>query len=88
MANIKSAIKRIQVTERQALRNKSIKSAVKTQIKKVITAIENKDAAAAQTELKAAIKKISMAASKGLYHKNTAGRKVSRLTKLVNELGK
>ncbi|AVM69685.1 30S ribosomal protein S20 [Lachnospiraceae bacterium oral taxon 500] len=88
MANIKSAIKRIQVTERQALRNKSIKSAVKTQIKKVITAIENKDAAAAQTELKAAIKKISMAASKGIYHKNTAGRKVSRLTKLVNELGK
>lgn len=88
MANIKSAIKRIQVTERQALRNKSIKSAVKTQIKKVITAIENKDAAAAQTELKAAIKKISMAASKGIYHKNTASRKVSRLTKLVNELGK
>lgn len=88
MANIKSAIKRIQVTERQALRNKSIKSAVKTQIKKVITAIENKDAVAAQTELKAAIKKISMAASKGIYHKNTAGRKVSRLTKLVNELGK
>ena len=88
MANIKSAIKRIQVTERQALRNKSIKSAVKTQIKKVITAIENKDAAAAQTELKAAIKKISMAASKGIYHKNTAGRKVSRLTKLVNELNK
>ena len=88
MANIKSAIKRIQVTERQALRNKSIKSAVKTQIKKVITAIENKDIAAAQTELKAAIKKISMAASKGIYHKNTAGRKVSRLTKLVNEMGK
>ena len=88
MANIKSAIKRIQVTERQALRNKSIKSAVKTQIKKVIIAIENKDAAAAQTELKAAIKKISMAASKGIYHKNTAGRKVSRLTKLVNELSK
>ncbi len=88
MANIKSAIKRIQVTERQALRNKSIKSAVKTQIKKVIVAIENKDAAAAQTELKAAIKKISMAASKGIYHKNTAGRKVSRLTKLVNELSK
>jgi len=88
MANIKSAIKRIQVTERQALRNKSIKSAVKTQIKKVITAIENKDTAAAQTELKAAIKKISMAASKGIYHKNTAGRKVSRLTKLVNEMGK
>ena len=88
MANIKSAIKRIQVTERQALRNKSIKSAVKTQIKKVITEIENKDTAAAQTELKAAIKKISMAASKGIYHKNTAGRKVSRLTKLVNEMGK
>lgn len=88
MANIKSAIKRIDVTKRQTLRNKSIKSAVKTQIKKVIVAVENKDAAAAQTELKAAIKKISMATSKGIYHKNTAARKVSRLTKLVNELSK
>ncbi|MDO4765384.1 MAG: 30S ribosomal protein S20 [Eubacteriales bacterium] len=88
MANIKSAIKRIDVTKRQTLRNKSIKSAVKTQIKKVIVAVENKDAAAAQTELKAAIKSISMATSKGIYHKNTAARKVSRLTKLVNELSK
>lgn len=86
MANIKSAIKRIDVTKRQTLRNKSIKSAVKTQIKKVITAVENKDAQAAQTELRAAIKSISMATSKGIYHKNTAARKVSRLTKLVNEL--
>ena len=86
MANIKSAIKRIDVTKRQTLRNKSIKSAVKTQIKKVIVAVENKDAAAAQTELQAAIKSISMATSKGIYHKNTAARKVSRLTKLVNEL--
>ncbi|RRD94939.1 30S ribosomal protein S20 [Clostridiales bacterium COT073_COT-073] len=86
MANIKSAIKRIDVTKRQTLRNKSIKSAVKTQIKKVIVAVENKDAAAAQTELRAAIKSISMATSKGIYHKNTAARKVSRLTKLVNEL--
>ncbi len=88
MANIKSAIKRIQVTERQNLRNKSIKSAVKTQIKKVIAAVENKDAALAQTELKAAIKKLSMATSKGVYHKNTSARKISRLTKLVNEISK
>lgn len=88
MANIKSAIKRIDVTNRQTLRNKSIKSAVKTQIKKVILALENKDGVAAQTQLRGAIKKISMATSKGIYHKNTAARKISRLTKLVNSLSK
>lgn len=86
MANIKSAKKRILVTEIRTARNKSIRSAVKTSIKKVEAAVNANDKAAAETALKAAISQISKACSKGVYHKNTAGRKISRLTKAVNQL--
>lgn len=86
MANIKSAKKRILVTETRTARNKSIRSAVKTSIKKVEAAITANDKEAAQTALSVAISEISKAASKGVYHKNTAARKVSRLTKAVNKL--
>lgn len=86
MANIKSAKKRILVTRTKAARNKSIKSAVKTSIKKVEAAVAKKDKAAAADALTAATTTISKAASKGVYHKNNAARKVSRLAKMVNEL--
>ena len=86
MANIKSAKKRILVTEKRTARNKSIKSAVKTSIKKVEAAVANKNKEEAQAALTAAISTITKAANKGVYHKNNAARKVSRLTKLVNEL--
>lgn len=86
MANIKSAKKRILVTKTKADRNKAIKSSVKTAIKKVLAAVEagNKEVAAA--ELKAATKTIEMAATKGVYHKNNAARKVSRLSVAVNKM--
>ncbi len=84
MANIKSAKKRILVTETKAARNKSIKSAVKTATKKVEAAVAAKDKEAAKAALTNAISTIESAASKGVYHKNNAARKVSRLTKLVN----
>ncbi len=86
MANIKSAKKRVLVNRTKAERNKSIRSAVKTAMKKVDTAVANKDMAAAQTALPEAIKAIEMAASKGVYHKNNAARKVSRVSKAVNTL--
>ena len=86
MANIKSAKKRILVTEKRTARNKSIKSAAKTSIKKVEAAIAAKDKAAAEEALKAAIGQINRAATKGVYHKNTAARKVSRLTLAVNKM--
>ena len=84
MANIKSAKKRILVNETKAARNKSIRSEVKTVTKKVEAAVAAGDKAAAQAALTEAIGVISKAASKGIYHKNTAARKVSRLTKAVN----
>ena len=87
MANIKSAKKRIQVTKTRNERNKAIKSAVKTSIKKVEAAVANKDKAAAEVALKDAVATISKATSKGVYHKNNCARKVSRLSKAVNSIG-
>lgn len=84
MANIKSAKKRILVNRTKAERNKAIKSGVKTSIKKVYAAIDAKDADAAKTALRDATVAIDKAATKGVYHKNNASRKVSRLTKAVN----
>ena len=84
MANIKSAKKRILVTETKTARNKAIRSEVKTSIKKVEAAVAANDKAVAEAELKNAISVIESASAKGIYHKNNAARKVSRLTKLVN----
>ncbi len=84
MANIKSAKKRILVTEVKAARNKAIRSEVKTSIKKVEAAVVAGDKTAAEAELKNATSVIEAASSKGVYHKNNAARKVSRLAKLVN----
>lgn len=86
MANIKSAKKRIIVNRTKYERNKGIKSAVKTSIKKVEAAVAAKDKEAANAALIAATKAITMAGSKGVYHKNNVARKVSRLTKLVNSI--
>ena len=86
MANIKSAKKRILVTETKAARNKSIRSEVKTFVKKVEAAITAGDKAVAQAALLAATSEIDKATSKGVYHKNTASRKVSRLAKAVSAM--
>ena len=86
MANIKSAKKRILVAEKRAARNKSIRSKVKTAIKKVEVAIEAGDKAAAEAALKNAVSELDKATKKGIYHKNTCARKVSRLTVAVNKL--
>lgn len=84
LANIKSAKKRILVTATRTARNKSIRSSVKTAIKKVEAAVEAKNKEQAQAALTAAVSKIGKAAKKGIYHKNNAARKISRLTRLVN----
>ena len=86
MANIKSAKKRILVTETRTARNKAIKSEVKTMVKKVYAAIDSKDQEAAKAALKAAVSTMNKATSKGVYHKNNAARKVSRLSKAVNSI--
>lgn len=86
MANIKSAKKRILVNETKAARNKAIKSKVKTAVKKVEAAVAAKDAETAKTALRAAIVEISRAGTKGVYHKKTVSRKISRLSKAVSSI--
>ena len=86
MANIKSAKKRVIVNRTKAERNKAIRSEVKTSIKKVEAAVAAKDLAAAQAALKVATATIERACSKGVYHKNNAARKVSRVSKAVNSI--
>ena len=84
LANIKSAKKRILVNETKAARNKAIRSKVKTACKDAAVAAGDK--ATAQACLTAAISEIDKACTKGVYHKNTASRKVSRLSKAVNAI--
>ena len=86
MANIKSAKKRVITSEKRAARNKAVRSRVKTYVKKVYAAIDAGDKAQAQEALKAATAELGKAKSKGVYHKNTAARKVSRLAQAVNSM--
>ena len=85
MANIKSAKKRILVTAKRQARNKHIKSSTKTAVKKLQAAVGAGEAEQVQALLSQAVAAIDTACSKGVYHKNTAARKKSRLTKMVNK---
>jgi small subunit ribosomal protein S20 len=85
VANIKSAKKRILVTRVRTLRNASLKSALRTSIKKFeVAAKTNKEQA--QLALAQAVQDLDKAVSKGILHKNAAARKKSRLTKKFNSL--
>lgn len=86
MANIKSAQKRVLVIAKKTEINKAIKSKVKTMIKKVDAAVAAQDKELAKANLAIAIAEIDKACSKGILHKNTAARKVSRITRQVNSI--
>ncbi len=84
MANIKSQKKRNITNAKRHERNKSVKAEVKTRTKRVEATLGTDDNAEA---VRAAVKRIDTAASKGIIHKNTAARKKSRLMKKVNAAG-
>ncbi|WP_130836584.1 30S ribosomal protein S20 [Lachnoclostridium sp. Marseille-P6806] len=86
MANIKSAKKRILTNAKKAEQNKAVKTGVKTATKKVTAALAAGDKDAAKEALVSAVSKIDKAASKGVLKKNTASRKVSRLSAAVDKL--
>lgn len=86
MANSKGAKKRVRVIIKKTLRNKIIKSRTRTAIRKVVSAASAEDKAAAQAALIGAVREIDRACTKGVYHKNNASRKKSRLTKMVNRI--
>jgi small subunit ribosomal protein S20 len=83
VANIKSQMKRIKTNEKARQRNVAVKSALKTAVRRVRTASEAGDAAAAATALQAASKQLDKAASKGIIHKNQAANRKSGLAKQV-----
>ena len=85
MANHKSAIKRARQNEKRRMRNRSIKSALRTELKKFSTLIEEGKQEEAQTSLPALQKAIDMACTKGVLTKNTASRKKSRVTVMLNK---
>ena len=86
MPNIKSAIKRVKVTEKKNLRNRIVKSKVKTAVKKFDAAVAEGNKEAAQSTFKVAVKAIDKAAGKNLIHKNNAANKKSKMAGKLNAL--
>lgn len=86
MPNIKSSKKRAKQAEKRRTINYARKSDVKTAVKKVLDAVANKDAEAAKEFLRAAQAKLARAKGKGVLHRNTVARKMSRLAKKVKEI--
>jgi len=82
----KSALKRSRQALKHRERNISVKSSIRTGVKTVLEAVEGKDPEAAKAALAKAVPAIAKAAAKGAFHKKTASRKISRLTKQVNNL--
>ena len=87
MPNIKSAKKRVLVTASKTMQNKMFKTALKTSIKKYEEAVAAGDKALATATYKVAVKKIDKAVAKNIIHKNTAARRKSRFTTMLNKLG-
>ena len=83
MPTTPSAKKRQRTSEERRIRNRAVKSAVKTQIKRVTSAIAAGNTAAVETEFRSAVKKLDQAAAKGVIHKNAAARGKSRLSARV-----
>lgn len=88
MASTASSKKRIRQNEKRNLRNKSRKSAARTQTRKVLAALEAGDAARAQTELKAAYKLLDKCAKANAYHPNKCAHMKSALARKVNAANK
>lgn len=88
MPNIKSAIKRVKVAERRRLRNRAVRSAVRTYVKTAEKSIlsTSADEAISRAAVAKALKELDSAASKGVIHKNNAARRKSRLVKKFNQL--
>ena len=84
VANIKSQKKRIRTAEKARVRNRAVRSELKTYVKKVRAAVDAGDKAAAQDAVKAACRKLDKAASKGIIHKNQAAKRKSGVQMLVN----
>ena len=86
MANIKSQLKRIKTNEKARLRNKAVKSELRTHVRRVREAVAGGDKDAASVALATASRKLDKAVSKGVIHQNQAANKKSALAKSVSAL--
>ena len=86
MANIKSKQKRIITNEKARRRNKSIRSAVRTEIRKFREAVATGDKAAAEKQLRVASRALDKSVSKGVFHRNNAANKKSRMAQALNKM--
>ncbi|NLT41195.1 MAG: 30S ribosomal protein S20 [Anaerolineae bacterium] len=87
MANTISAIKAIRQNERRRRRNRMVRSATRTQVRKARVALDQSDPQAAQTAIRDAVVALDKAAQKGIIHRNAAARSKSRLMQQLNRLG-
>lgn len=85
MANIKSSLKRVQIARIRTAKNAAYKSMMKTAVRRFETALNENNLDEAKLMLQKATRIIDKLAGKGIIHKNTAARKKSRLTKLLNK---
>lgn len=85
MANIKSALKRVQIARIRMTKNAAYKSMMKTAVRRFETSLKGEDLSTAQVNLQKVNRIIDKLASKGIVHKNMAARKKSRLTKQLNK---
>lgn len=86
MANIKSKKKRILTNEKARLRNKSVRSAVRTEIRKFNELVEAGDKSAAEAQLRVASRKLDKSVSKGVLHRNNAANKKSNMARALNKM--
>ncbi len=87
MANIKQQQKRVLTNEKRRVRNKSIRSATRTEIRKFREAVESGDKAAAEAQLRVASRKLDKAVTKGVFHRNSAANKKSNMARAFNKMG-
>lgn len=86
MANIKQQKKRVLTNEKRRQRNKSVRSATRTEIRKFREAVESGDKAAAEAQLRVASRKLDKAVTKGVYHRNSAANKKSNMARALNKM--
>ena len=86
MANIKQQQKRVLTNEKRRLRNKSVRSAARTEMRKFREAVEAGDKAAAEAQLRVASRKLDKAVTKGVFHRNSAANKKSNMATALNKM--
>lgn len=87
MANIKSQQKRVITNEKRRVRNQAVRSAVRTEVRKLRELLDSGDKSAAEAQLRVASRTLDKAVTKGVFHRNNAANKKSAMAQAVNKMG-